>query len=337
MSSPFSVSYTHLLHCREEQYIADAVVVGEQHDQTVDADAQTASRRHAVFKGSDVVGVHVGSLVIARLFQLYLMLKTALLVNRIVEFRKCVGVLPSEDEQLKTLGHRRVGGFSLGERRNFDRIVSDKGRLNQLVLHIFVKEKVEDVPLEMAVLKFNMVLLGYCTRLFERLDLAEIHAGILFDCIGHGDACKRLAEVDLVFAVLHRRGAEHILRNRFDHPLGDVHHSLVVGVRLIQFEQGELGVVFGVGALVAEHPSDLVHPVKSTDNQAFEVQLKRNAHIHVDVERIVVGDERAGRDVYKRQVPDPATLGIEPFVTATMTASFASISKLRVMEPLFTV
>ena len=78
----------------------------------------------------------------------------------------------------------------------------------------------------------------------------------------------------------------------YDHILGDVHHALIVGVCLIQLDGGELRVVAGVHALVAEDTADLVDLLEAADDQTLEVQLGCNTHVHVDVQRIVMGDER---------------------------------------------
>ena len=60
-------------------------------------------------------------------------------------------------------------------------------------------------------------------------------------------------------------------------------------------------------ALVAEDPADLEHPLDAADDQPLEVQLERDAQVQVDVERVVVGDERpgvgaAGLDVEHRRL-----------------------------------
>ena len=61
-----------------------------------------------------------------------------------------------------------------------------------------------------------------------------------------------------------------------------------IGICLIQLDRGKLGVVLGVHALVAEDTTDLVDAVHAADDQALERKLGRNAHVHVDIERIVV-------------------------------------------------
>ena len=91
--------------------------------------------------------------------------------------------------------------------------------------------------------------------------------------------------------VVPERGA----RGGDDHPLGQVHHVVVVGEGLVRLEHRELGVVPGVDALVAEHPPDLEHPLQAADDQPLEVQLQGDAQVHVEVEGVVVGDEGARR------------------------------------------
>ena len=71
--------------------------------------------------------------------------------------------------------------------------------------------------------------------------------------------------------------------------------SFVVGVRLVALEHRELGVVLGRHALVAEDPSDLEHLVDASDDEPLEVELEGDPEIHVDVEGVVVGEERRGK------------------------------------------
>ena len=84
-------------------------------------------------------------------------------------------------------------------------------------------------------------------------------------------------------------------RGADDDRLGQVHHVVVVAERLVGLEHRELGVVAGVEALVAEDAADLEDPVHAADDQPLERQLERDPQVHVDVERVVVGDERLRR------------------------------------------
>ena len=79
------------------------------------------------------------------------------------------------------------------------------------------------------------------------------------------------------------------------HLFGQVHHVVVVGIRLVQLEQRVLRVVPGRKSFVAEHPpyfEDFLHP---THHQALEVQLERDAQIEVHVQGVMVRDKWPGR------------------------------------------
>jgi hypothetical protein len=90
------------------------------------------------------------------------------------------------------------------------------------------------------------------------------------------------------------------LRRAPHHAFDEIHQIAVVGVRLIELKHREFGVVTRRESFVAEVSIDLVHPLEPADHQTLEVELGRNAQVHVDVECIVMGDEgpcrRAARD-----------------------------------------
>ena len=80
-----------------------------------------------------------------------------------------------------------------------------------------------------------------------------------------------------------------------DDVLGQVHHRVVVAVRLVDLHHREFGVVARADALVAEVAVDLEHPLHAADEQPLEVEFRRDAQVEVHVERVVVRDERPGR------------------------------------------
>ena len=59
-----------------------------------------------------------------------------------------------------------------------------------------------------------------------------------------------------------------------------------------------------VHTLVAEVLAELVHAVESADDQLLEVKLRGDAQVEVDVERVVVGDERTGRSAAGNRLQD---------------------------------
>src|SRR5690606_27296428 len=77
-----------------------------------------------------------------------------------------------------------------------------------------------------------------------------------------------------------------------DQSLHDAHHALVVGVRLVELEHGELGIVRPVYALVPEVMPDLVYALHATDNETLEVELVCNPEVQRHVQRMVMRYER---------------------------------------------
>ncbi|MPN32215.1 hypothetical protein SDC9_179691 [bioreactor metagenome] len=76
--------------------------------------------------------------------------------------------------------------------------------------------------------------------------------------------------------------------------LEEVHHVMEVGVGLIQLHRRKLRVMLGVHTLVAEDAADLINPFQTAHHQPLEVQLSGDAHIHIQIQSIVVGDEGSG-------------------------------------------
>src|ERR1700704_2391945 len=72
-------------HVWEQDDIANARTVGQEHHQPVDADAQAAGGRHAVFERADVVGVVVHGLLVTRFLHARLLEEARRLVLGIVE------------------------------------------------------------------------------------------------------------------------------------------------------------------------------------------------------------------------------------------------------------
>jgi hypothetical protein len=73
-----------------------------------------------------------------------------------------------------------------------------------------------------------------------------------------------------------------------DHLLGDLHQVVIVGIGLVELQHGELGIVLRAHALVAEVAVDLVDAVQAADDQALQIELRRDAQKQIQVERVVV-------------------------------------------------
>lgn len=74
-----------ILHHGESEHLLDAVVVGKEHDQTVNAHSPATSRGQTVLKGSTEVLVNKLSLVITLILLVGLLLKALSLSVRVVQ------------------------------------------------------------------------------------------------------------------------------------------------------------------------------------------------------------------------------------------------------------
>ena len=95
-----------------------------------------------------------------------------------------------------------------------------------------------------------------------------------------------------------------------------LHQVKVVGVGLVELEHGELGVVLGADAFVAEVAVDLVDAIESADYEALQVKLWRDAQEEIHVERVVMGAEGArcgasGERLHHRRFDFEVIAGVE--------------------------
>jgi len=99
----------------------------------------------------------------------------------------------------------------------------------------------------------------------------------LGDRFAHVYSLPLRLKVECSIARQPREARAQIRIDRAEHVDAQVHQVLVGGVRHVELEDGELGVVLGADALVAERAPDLVHAVEAADEQPLEIELRRDA------------------------------------------------------------
>ena len=132
----------------------------------------------------------------------------------------------------------------------------------------------------------------------------DIHTGIFLNGFKNRQPAVAGLEVDLPVADLHDGGAVQLEGDLFEHLLHEVHHPDVVLVGHVDLHTGELRVVGLVHTLVAEVLGELIDTVVATHDQSLEVELVGDSHIEVDVQGVVVGDERTGRGASRDGLKD---------------------------------
>jgi len=183
-------------------------------------------------------------------------------------------------------------------------VVDHEDRPDELVLDVHVVDLVDDLPGAPGRLELDLELLRDPARVVERHPGRDVDPRVLRDQLAHRRSPPRRREVDRLSLQVDDRPADRVERRLPDDRLGQLHHVRVVGVGLVGLEHRELRVVARVDALVAEHAADLEDPLEAADDQTLEMQLERDPQVVVDVERVVVSDERPRRRAARDLVED---------------------------------
>ena len=172
------------LHRGEEKHVADRCGVGEEHNESVYAEAEAACGGHTVFERGDVIVVYLSVAIRLGLTLLFnLRLEALLLVNGVVELREGVAVLGAVDKVLKSLGEEGIFGLSLCKRRILYGVIVNEGGLNKLILY----ERVEELYKMLATEVCGTTLITYQGN---EIDLSK------WERLTMVDAVKKYAGVD---------------------------------------------------------------------------------------------------------------------------------------------
>ena len=182
----------------------------------------------------------------------------------------------------------------LGQRRHLHGIVDDEGRLDECTLTELAEQLVDELALTHGLVHIHLFRQAEGADLFLALALA-VEARLLLDGLKDGKAAVGSLErnelsVDFALGLaVHgdTDGLKEFLRER--------HHPVVVLILNVEFHTSELWVVVAVHSLVAEVLAYLIDTFEATHDESLQVELSGDAHIHVLVEGIEVGDERTGR------------------------------------------
>ena len=181
---------------------------------------------------------------------------------------------------------------TLGERAEFDRIIDDERGLDEVRLDERAEDLVDDLAGAHRIIDLETQGAGHREEPWA-IESRQVVARGLLDRFQERNAPPRTSEREGSATEGDHVGAVEGNRHLFDHFFDELHHPPVFPVGDVQLEHGELGVVEPTQALVSEVLRDLVDPFEPADDQALEVQLVGNPQEEVDIQRIVMGRERA--------------------------------------------
>ncbi len=218
------------------------------------------------------------------------------LVDRVVQFRIGVGDFLAVYKQFEALHEARFAAVFFCQRRHFHRVIDQERRLDEIGLHFFAENFVDQFGFAHRSVYFDVFFFAISAQPCF-ICRFHVHARIFLDGIEHGESAIGSGKLDGLFAYLHRRSAFRVngAGHTFEHFFGHVHHPVVVLVRHVEFQGRELRVVGTVHAFVAEHFSKFVHPVEAGHDQALQVQFVGDTQVQLHIQRVVVRYERACR------------------------------------------
>lgn len=85
-----------------------------------------------------------------------------------------------------------------------------------------------------------------------------------------------------------------ILDETLDQALSDIHDIVHVCICHVELADGELGVMCQVDAFVTEDAPNFVDAVEPTDDELLQIELGSDTEVEIEVEIVVVRDERLG-------------------------------------------
>ena len=193
--------------------------------------------------------------------------------------------------------------MALAEWRHLDWVVADECWLHQILLAILTKDCVNQLTLTHCVVNLNIQSLASLAQLSLAL-ACDVIACLLADGIGHCQATEWSLERNLLAINFDLGCTVYCQSDTLQHILGELHHPAVVLVCDIDLHTGKLRVVSAVHTLVTEVLAELVNTIKATHDKTLEVQLGSDSHIEVDIECVVVSDERTSRSTTRNWLKD---------------------------------
>mmetsp|Transcript_15884 Transcript_15884/g.31125 ORF Transcript_15884/g.31125 Transcript_15884/m.31125 type:complete len:266 (+) Transcript_15884:2233-3030(+) len=182
------------------------------------------------------------------------------------------------------------------------RVVNDEARIGDLVFNKFTHKLVKKTSHSAGLRAQHFMLLAKVRKkfvCFVRIEvLWNLDVQSLFQPFDHTDAFEGGGEVNInqlaIDGILQMVGSMDAHYHARDHFFGDFEQVVVIFVGPVKLTGREFGIVSHINAFVAELTADFVDSVQASHNKLLQIELRRNAHVHVQIQVIVKSLERFG-------------------------------------------
>ena len=138
---------------------------------------------------------------------------------------------------------------------------------------------------------FHLQLFADLTDFFFALAV-EVVSCLFFDSVQDRQTAVRSFKADCL-SVYNGFGASvHGDTDTFQQLFGEAHHPGVALILDIKFHTGKFRIVGAIHTFVTEVFTDFVDTFETSDDQSFQIQFGSNTQIEVDIQRVMVRNER---------------------------------------------
>ncbi|MPM71178.1 hypothetical protein SDC9_118141 [bioreactor metagenome] len=271
----------------EGQDLTDGAA-GDRHDQPVQADAQSAGRRHTELQCAEEVLVDLHRFRVALRGQPGLLGQPGTLDQRIGQLGVRSAQLHATGHQIPAFHQPRLAAMPGGQRRALLREVGVEGGKDRRLLDQHTVDLLQHRARTEPLLQVDVQIAGDLDQIVQIGMNADLAAELGRD--GLRDRHDRPVTADIgqlqrAIRITQRqhRAPVHGDGGILDDPLGEQPHIDVVGQRLVGLHHGELRIVGVVDALVAEVASDLEDRAHAGHQQPFQGQFGRDAQHQIGV------------------------------------------------------
>ena len=90
-------------------------------------------------------------------------------------------------------------------------------------------------------------------------------------------------------------GTQYILCQGTEQRLRKLNQIVIIRIRHVELHHRELWIMANRNTFITEVTVDFEYPFKTTNNQTFQIQLRRNTQVHIQIKGIVMGNKRTSR------------------------------------------